>query len=167
MRNRRWRRRRALLFSDGEILVGIINGSNATFTIAFAPSPAASLDLYLNGLLMKQGTDYTVTGMTHIHHGINHPANGGPVARELSLRESRQSFGLLDVLPSYLQQRRNQHLVAGADPVGQLYNSSGPVGNGGPDRGAVSIRALRDSGGIYRNHPLEWSDDPFKSGRCG
>jgi len=51
-------------FSDGETPGGTINGSNTTFTLAFAPSPAASLDLYLNGLLMKQGTDYTVSGNT-------------------------------------------------------------------------------------------------------
>jgi hypothetical protein len=48
-------------YSDGETPVGLINGSNTTFTLAYAPSPAASLSLYLNGLLMSQGADYTVT----------------------------------------------------------------------------------------------------------
>jgi len=38
-----------------------INGSNAVFTLNFAPSPPAALDLYLNGLLMTQGVDYTVS----------------------------------------------------------------------------------------------------------
>jgi hypothetical protein len=49
-------------FADGEIPAGSITGVNTAFTLAFTPSPAASLDLYLNGLLMKQGTDYTVSG---------------------------------------------------------------------------------------------------------
>jgi hypothetical protein len=49
-------------FSDGETPVGSINGSNTVFTLAFTPSPAASLDLYLNGLLMKPAVDFTLSG---------------------------------------------------------------------------------------------------------
>jgi len=48
-------------FSDGELPSGSINGSNTVFTLVNVPSPAASLDLFLNGLLMKQGTDYTLS----------------------------------------------------------------------------------------------------------
>jgi hypothetical protein len=48
------------LFSDGEIPTGAVNGSNTVFTVVFAPSPPASLDLYRNGLLMKLGTDYAL-----------------------------------------------------------------------------------------------------------
>jgi hypothetical protein len=51
-------------FSDGETPGGTVNGSNATFTLAFAPSPAAALDLYRNGLMMKQGSDYSLSGST-------------------------------------------------------------------------------------------------------
>jgi hypothetical protein len=51
-------------FSDDETPAGGINGSNATFTLAFAPSPMGSLELYLNGLLMNQVTDYTLSGNT-------------------------------------------------------------------------------------------------------
>ena len=51
-------------FSDGETPSGTINGSNTTFTLVNAPSPGASLDLFLNGLLMKQATDYTLSGNT-------------------------------------------------------------------------------------------------------
>jgi hypothetical protein len=49
------------LFSDGEIPAGSINGSNTIFTLAFSPSPAASLDLYRNGLLLKLSTDYVLS----------------------------------------------------------------------------------------------------------
>ena len=51
-------------FSDGETPAGSINGSNATFTLAFTPSPAASLDLFLNGLLMKPAVDFTLSANT-------------------------------------------------------------------------------------------------------
>ncbi len=51
-------------FSDGEIPGGPVNGSNTIFTLTFAPSPAASLETYRNGLLMKQGFDYNIIGNT-------------------------------------------------------------------------------------------------------
>lgn len=49
-------------YSDGEIPSGAINGSNTSFTLAYAPSPAESLSLYRNGLMMDQGIDYTLSG---------------------------------------------------------------------------------------------------------
>lgn len=49
-------------FSDGEVPAGAINGANATFTLNFAPSPAASLILFHNGVLMRQGVDYSLSG---------------------------------------------------------------------------------------------------------
>ncbi len=51
-------------FSDGETPSGLLNGSNLTFTLLFAPSPAASLTLFRNGLLMKQGADYSINANT-------------------------------------------------------------------------------------------------------
>ena len=49
-------------FSDGEVPAGAVNGVNATFTLNFAPSPAASLILFHNGVLMRQGVDYSLSG---------------------------------------------------------------------------------------------------------
>jgi len=51
-------------FADAEVPAGVINGSNAVFTLATAPSPAGSLELYLNGLLMLQGADYQISTNT-------------------------------------------------------------------------------------------------------
>jgi hypothetical protein len=51
-------------FADSEVPAGVINGANAVFTLASAPSPAGSLQLYLNGLLMRQGADYQITTNT-------------------------------------------------------------------------------------------------------
>jgi hypothetical protein len=50
----------ATLYSDSEIPAGAVDGNNASFTLQFAPSPASSLELYLNGLLMTQNTDYSL-----------------------------------------------------------------------------------------------------------
>lgn len=51
-------------FAWDETPGGTINGSNATFTLASAPNPAASLQLFQNGILAIQGTDYTLSGAT-------------------------------------------------------------------------------------------------------
>jgi hypothetical protein len=50
------------LFIDLETPNGTMNGSNAAFTLSKAPSPAASLLLFRNGLLQKAGVDFTLTG---------------------------------------------------------------------------------------------------------
>ncbi|MGA2116389.1 MAG: hypothetical protein ABSH56_16730 [Bryobacteraceae bacterium] len=49
-------------FIDAELPAGTINGVNASFTLANAPSPAASLDLYRNGLRLAAGSDYYLSG---------------------------------------------------------------------------------------------------------
>ncbi len=51
-------------YSDNETPSGTINGSNTTFTLLNAPSPAASLQVYLNGLLMAQAVDYSISNST-------------------------------------------------------------------------------------------------------
>ena len=52
------------LFSDAEVPGGTIDGTNATFTLANTPSPAASLALFRNGMAQKPSVDYTLTGST-------------------------------------------------------------------------------------------------------
>jgi hypothetical protein len=52
------------LFVDDETPSGPVNGVNASFTLAGAPTPASSLFLYRNGLLMRQGIGYTLSGST-------------------------------------------------------------------------------------------------------
>lgn len=49
-------------FVDAEAPAGLVNGSNTTFTLANTPSPASSLVLYRNGILQKQGLDFSLTG---------------------------------------------------------------------------------------------------------
>lgn len=47
-------------FVDGETPAGVIDGSNATFTLAGTPDPATSLVLYRNGLAQIAGSDYNI-----------------------------------------------------------------------------------------------------------
>lgn len=51
-------------FVDAEIPVGTKNSTNVTFTLAGTPTPTASLQLYVGGLLMSPGSagDYTLSG---------------------------------------------------------------------------------------------------------
>jgi hypothetical protein len=55
-----------LNFADEEIPTGTINSINVTFTLAHTPSPPASLELFLAGLLQWQNAsgDYTLSGST-------------------------------------------------------------------------------------------------------
>lgn len=54
----------AIGFADSEVPAGTINGVNVTFTLAFPPSPATSLQLVRGGLTQKQGDDFTLSGLT-------------------------------------------------------------------------------------------------------
>lgn len=55
----------AINFADNETPSGTVNGTNATFTLANAPSPAGSLILTKNGVIQKAGgVDYTLSSLT-------------------------------------------------------------------------------------------------------
>jgi hypothetical protein len=41
---------------------GTINGTNTAFTVTNTPSPIASLKLYMDGILLRQTTHYSVSG---------------------------------------------------------------------------------------------------------
>ena len=51
-------------FVDAEVPAGTINGTNTVFTLAEAPSPASSLQLFRNGIRLKAGLDFTLSGNT-------------------------------------------------------------------------------------------------------
>lgn len=51
-------------FVYGEVPSGNIDGTNAVFTLASAPNPAAGLRLYRNGIQQTEGIDYTLSGAT-------------------------------------------------------------------------------------------------------
>jgi ABC-type nitrate/sulfonate/bicarbonate transport system permease component len=62
-------------FSDSEVPSGTINGINATFTLMNTPING-SLHVFLDGLRMRPGADYTITGST-IQFTSTIPQNGG------------------------------------------------------------------------------------------
>jgi hypothetical protein len=49
-------------FVDGEAPAGAIDGANTVFLLTEAPGPSSSLALFKNGVLQKNGLDYTVAG---------------------------------------------------------------------------------------------------------
>jgi hypothetical protein len=50
------------VFQDADTPAGAINGSNAVFTLANSPNPAASLTLARNGVVQKAAADYNLSG---------------------------------------------------------------------------------------------------------
>jgi hypothetical protein len=63
-------------FSDSELPSGAINGTNTVFTLAFPPSPAGSLELYLNGLRQDAGVDFTLSNNTVTFFSASNPQMG-------------------------------------------------------------------------------------------
>ncbi|MFN7993997.1 MAG: hypothetical protein U0Q18_10365 [Bryobacteraceae bacterium] len=49
-------------FVDSEVLSGVVDGSNVAFTTAAAAAPLTSLAIYRNGMLLKAGQDFTISG---------------------------------------------------------------------------------------------------------
>lgn len=47
-----------------EVPAGAINGVNVTFTLSQDPNPDAGMVLFQDGLILNQGTDYTLAGTT-------------------------------------------------------------------------------------------------------
>jgi uncharacterized protein YoxC len=61
------------VFADSETPSGTMNGNNGTFAFTAAPAPAASLQLYRNGLQQMSGTDFTLSGSTITFLNTNVP----------------------------------------------------------------------------------------------
>lgn len=51
-------------FVDGGTPTGTINSANQTFTLASAPNPATSLEVFKNGARQTLTEDYTLIGAT-------------------------------------------------------------------------------------------------------
>jgi len=49
-------------FEVKETPSGTINGSNTAFTLALTPHENEAVELYLDGLYLIEGTDYTLSG---------------------------------------------------------------------------------------------------------
>jgi hypothetical protein len=69
-----------LMFVDGETPLGAMNGANRTFTLSATPSPSGSLSLFRNGMLLQQGTAYTLSESTITFSGLETPREGDLLA---------------------------------------------------------------------------------------
>jgi hypothetical protein len=83
-------------FVDGEPLAGVVDGSNASFTIAALADPASSLAIYRNGLLQKLSLDYSVAGRT-----ITFGTDSIPQPGDTLLATYRVSGGGVDSLTAF------------------------------------------------------------------
>jgi hypothetical protein len=63
-------------YVDAETPAGTLNGSNTVFTLTTAPEPVASLTLFRNGILLKQGSDYTLAVTTVTFFSTEAPQSG-------------------------------------------------------------------------------------------
>jgi uncharacterized protein YoxC len=62
------------VFVDAETPGGTLNGTNAAFTLANAPTPSTSLALYRNGLLQANGVDFTLAAAAITFAAASKPA---------------------------------------------------------------------------------------------
>ena len=64
-------------FYENETPGGLVDGSNATFTLQAAPAPASSLQVWRNGILMKSGLDFimNVNAITFTPGAIPQPGD--------------------------------------------------------------------------------------------
>jgi hypothetical protein len=67
----------SVTFVDAEVPGGTLDGTNAAFTLSNAPTPPASLTIFRNGLLLRPGGDYTLSGnaVTFLSGAIPQPAD--------------------------------------------------------------------------------------------
>ena len=87
-------------FFDGEVPQGLINGTNAVFNLANAPSPASSLSLFRNGVLQKAGSDFSLSGSTITFSNVSIPQLGDLLQASYRTGTSGQSSFVDNQTPS-------------------------------------------------------------------
>lgn len=88
----------AATFIDHETPSGLVNGANATFTLAQTPPPASSLSLVRNGVLLKATVDFSLSGNTITFFVASVPQAGDIL--EANYRVTPDNVGGLTSLPS-------------------------------------------------------------------
>jgi hypothetical protein len=76
-------------FIDAETPAGTLNGVNTAFTLANAPNPPLSLELFRNGLLLDQGGDYTLAA-----NNITFATGAVPQSTDILIASYRLSVSL-------------------------------------------------------------------------
>jgi hypothetical protein len=86
-------------FVDGDLPLGIVDGSNATFALTAVPAPATSLSVYRNGVLQKASVDYTATGNSIQFVAASTPQPGDTLLA--SYRTADSSGGVTSTFSGY------------------------------------------------------------------
>jgi hypothetical protein len=81
-------------FVDQEVPTGSINGSNTVFSLAQPPDPPGSLQIYRNGIMLKAGIDYTLSGTTVTFGALSVPQTGDLLLASYRLAGSGAVSGL-------------------------------------------------------------------------
>jgi len=85
-------------FMDNDAPAGLVDGANTVFTLSGMPNPAGSLAVYRNGMLLKSGLDFTLSGNTVQFVAGNAPQPGDTLLASYRLSGSASS-GSLQLFP--------------------------------------------------------------------
>lgn len=109
----------APMFVDAEVPAGTIDGSNAAFTLANAPTPPSSLMLFRNGLLLTQGGDYTLSS-----NALTFQTGAVPQPSDILLASYRMSASIPGV--GFVDQETPSGAINGANAAFMLSQTPNP-----------------------------------------
>lgn len=124
-------------FVDGEIPSGTINSSNAVFTLATAPDPPSSLTLFRNGLLLRQGTEYALSGA-----GITFSNPAIPTAGDVLLAGYRVTVNLSGI--TFVDSEIPSGALDGVNTVFLLAKTPNPVSSIALYRNGIRLKMTLD-----------------------
>ena len=124
-------------FVDGEIPTGTLNGVNTVFTLANTPSPASSVTLYRNGLLLKQSVDYTVSS-----NALNFQAGATPQSGDLLLTSYRVSVSVPGV--GFVDAESPTGTLNGVNGTFNLVQTPNPAASLAVYRNGIRLRSGAD-----------------------
>ncbi len=157
----------SIAFVDAETPGGVINGQNAVFTLQQIPSPAASLNLFRDGLHLELGVDYTAAGNQITFAPASLPQPGDQLVAYYRLGLSGGSSPASKMLPQpgsmafrLLLEQANADDAEGTIPGNTLQNTAPPLTASTHARLAPSLALLRDLGDSASESNS--SDDPLR-----
>jgi len=125
------------LFVDAEIPSGAVNGSNVAFSLPNMPNPSNSVALSRNGLLLKQGLDYTLSSNSILFLTGAVPQTGDSLVASYRLGGSLPGVGFVDgETPS--------GTINGVNNLFTLTQSPNPAASLALFRSGVRLRAVAD-----------------------
>lgn len=104
-------------FIDGETPGGSVGGNNAVFTLANIPSPASSLLLTSNGILLSS-QDYSLSGSTVTFFSLTRPQTGDSLLASYRLGTTGQSSFVDAAVPNGAIDGHNLNFTLASAPAG-------------------------------------------------